>query len=253
MSDISGTGATLNIANYSGAWYYQRTAGPADATCHTVSSGATATLSSLTADTFYAYTAYSDSSCATALDTATFATPLTVSNLSESVYSDCLVTSSRKCAVGFTTGGSAGGYTLAAITASFDYADADSDDLIATLHADNSGVPASATLATLSGSNPENLAHYTYACSGNGCALAANTTYFVQFTADDNIEYIWYTTNSDAETLVPAGIGWSLANGAVVHSERVLDSENENRIAPGVRHYRTRRSRRRASPPRRPR
>ena len=39
--------------------------------------------------------------------------------------------------MGFTTGGSAGGYTLTAITSSFDYADNTSGDFIATLHADN--------------------------------------------------------------------------------------------------------------------
>ena len=92
--------------------------------------------------------------------------------------------------MGFTTGRAAGGYTLAEITATFrnkvDPNDALSD-IVVTLHpatANTAGdqlAPAVTTLATLSGGNPDTTGDYTYACVDAGCALAPNTTYFIQF------------------------------------------------------------------------
>ena len=77
-SGIDATGATLTLAGHSGDWYYKRTGGPANAACTTVNSSATATLSNLTADTAYAYTAYKNSGCGSGeLASVSFATHLT--------------------------------------------------------------------------------------------------------------------------------------------------------------------------------
>ena len=148
-----------------------------------------------------------------------------VSNLDQAVSQyDCSANSNSWCVAGFTTGTSNAGYTLASVTAKFnDKLDPAGDnievgDIVVSLHAaDNSGDADSATLATLSGSNPDTAGEYTYTCSGSGCALAASTTYFIQFKSTDstgiNNAYRLLATDSDDETQTPSGNGWSLANG----------------------------------------
>ena len=66
VTAITATGATLNIANHTGDWYYKHASG----TCSSAVSGSSTTVGSLTANTSYTFTAYSDSTCATELDTA---------------------------------------------------------------------------------------------------------------------------------------------------------------------------------------
>ena len=69
-TNVTHDAATLTIADHSGAWYYKYTS-PADGTCTAVSSGTTtASLSNLVGNTSYTYKAYSDSSCATELTSA---------------------------------------------------------------------------------------------------------------------------------------------------------------------------------------
>ena len=150
---------------------------------------------------------------------------ITVGNLDRPVHDDaCFPSGDVKCAVGFTTGPDPDGYTLVAVTARFAAAD-DPDgllgDLVATLHADGSGIPG-ALLATLSGSNPRAAGDYTYTCSGlESCVLSPNTTYFVQVTATAGKSlseaYEWASTLSDHETQAPAGNGWTLADGTDGH------------------------------------
>ena len=69
-STVEDDTATLSIANHTGSWYYKYTT-PSGGTCTEVSSGTTASLSSLTPGTSYTYKAYSDSTCGTELTTAT--------------------------------------------------------------------------------------------------------------------------------------------------------------------------------------
>ena len=219
-STVTSAGAKLTIADHSGIWHYKETHPSTTASCSDeISAGtSTATLSSLTANTAYAYTAYSDSGCtaANALGTAYFSTRLTVGNLDEdSSGIGCAVNVNSKCAVGFTTGSNSGGYTLASFTASFLINEVSgSGDIVVTLHADNSGAPASAVLATLTGSNPDidTAGDYTYTCSGSGCALSPGTNYFAQFAGTGQITYRWDTTHSDSETTVPTGTGWNIAD-----------------------------------------
>ena len=228
VSNITATTATLSIANHSGAWHYKRTGGPADATCNTVGTGTTAALSSLHANTSYAYTAYSDGGCATALDAVTFSTQLTVSNLSESSYnSGCNFNQGSKCGLAFTTGGNGGGYTLNSVAAKFLGKYGTLGDIVVTLRAaktvsyGDGKAPADDYLATLRGSNPDTPGTYAYTCSGSGCALSPNTTYFVQTEATSGTGlgayYIWDDAQSNNETLVPSGNGWTLSNGHDVY------------------------------------
>ena len=224
-SGITTAAATLTIDGHTSAWYYKRTGGPSDTTCNSVAAGtSTASLSSLNAGTSYTYTAYTASDCGSGtLDATTFSTLMPVDNLDKTAHQDpCKVSGNSRCALAFTTGTAAGGYTLESLTAKFNakvdnvapYQDPGS--IIVTLHADNSGVPADTALATLSGSDPDTAGDYTYACSGSGCALSPSTTYFAQFTAASGRAadeyYAWVTTASDDQNLSPTGNGWSLAN-----------------------------------------
>ena len=65
-SGVAQTTATLTISNWDltndGNWYYKETSG----SCSSAQSGATASLSNLTASTSYTYAAYSDSGCTSA-------------------------------------------------------------------------------------------------------------------------------------------------------------------------------------------
>ena len=149
---------------------------------------------------------------------------LSVGNLDETPHPDaCFPSGDTRCAVGFTTGPATGGYTLRAITARFDAAD-DPDgmlgDLVVALHAAADGVPGQA-LVTLNGANPTEAGDYTYTCSGAGCVLKPHTTYFVQVGATAGAflseAYAWSATLSGHETAVPAGTGWTLADGTTAY------------------------------------
>ena len=153
---------------------------------------------------------------------------VSVSNLDES-HSQATYCSARadwRCAQGFATGSAANGYTLTSVTAKFVDKAGSPGDVVATLHAAadsslNDGnrpdTDNGAILATLTSDNPDTAGDYTFTCSGNGYALAANTTYFIQFSstggADNDNEFRWKTVlNGFDETLIPSGNGWSFVN-----------------------------------------
>ena len=70
-TNITGTAATLTLTRHLTAWYYKHTTG----NCTAVTAGTeTVHLTTLTANTTYTYTAYSDSTCTTQLATTTFKT-----------------------------------------------------------------------------------------------------------------------------------------------------------------------------------
>ena len=216
-SSISKTGATLTLAGHTGAWYYKRTGGPSDSTCHTVDSGTTATLGSLTANTSYTYTVYSATNCATALDSVTFNTQLTVSNLSQSKddYHEVGVVANQ-----FRTGSNGGGYTLSSVTVSIRLKHNSPGRLQMQLWTDNgANEPGSQVSgATLSGSDPpSNGGEATYTCSG-ACSLSANTPYWLRLSASsDQGRWWWNDTDSGNETLDPAGTGWSIGDNKLPH------------------------------------
>ena len=224
-SGITDTGATLTIADHTGAWHYQRIQ-PTDTTCNTVSGGATATLASFTANTLYGYTAYSDSGCTTALDTVYFSTTdFDVGNLAEAAStSQCSfgypTASNNQCAVAFTTGAFAGGYQLNSIAGQFGAKSGAPANVSVAIHESdttNSSNPAANAIAnaTFSGNDPDTAGLHSYTCAGSGCDLSPSTTYFVVMsTADTSAgnQYHWTLTDSDAETAHPASNGWSIAN-----------------------------------------
>ena len=64
VSNVGSTGATLSIANHSGDWWYLETADKSSNACKKVNAGTSSvTLASLTANTYYAYHAYSAAGC----------------------------------------------------------------------------------------------------------------------------------------------------------------------------------------------
>ena len=175
----------------------------------------------LSAGTTYTYTAHGDSSCSTtALDTVTFSTILTVSNIDKAPFGTGPVgkesSSDRRAAQRFTTGPHNGGYTLTSVTIDTAAKIGAPAAFTATLNA--SGNIPGAALVTLSGSDPDTAGSHTFTCAGSGCNLAADTSYFIVMSAsgsagEDN-HYLINTTQSRHETLVPSGNGWSIANGS---------------------------------------
>ncbi len=121
-----------------------------------------------------------------------------------------------QAATAFTTGSSAGGYTLRAATAKFWFRTKTSPgDLVVAIHAASGGSPASDAIAILSGNNPGTLGgDYTYTCS-TGCNLLPNTIYFLVMSArnaDFSGHYAWSVTGSDGQTNEPGDAGWQISN-----------------------------------------
>ena len=214
-SSADPTGGTLTLSGWPHSWRYQRTAPTGDDTCHSVAANTTtATLSSLTANTSYTYTAYIDSGCTTALGAAIFSTPLTVSNLSETSDNvGVAVSSSADVATGFTTGTSGGGYTLQSVTVKFRDVTADPEhDLTVAIHAASAGNPESAATTTLDGDDPTGAGEYIYTCSED-CSLSAGTYFLVlSGTGGSGKVYNWETTASPSQTNTPGDSDWSIAD-----------------------------------------
>ena len=231
-SAISGTGATLTVANHAGDWFYKGISGTeASTTCVTVSGSTTKALSSLTADKLYGYTAYSGASCTgTEIGTEYFSTnDFDVGNLGEAASSggSCLigyhqtVGGTVQCAVAFDTGSRSGGYTLKSVTGRFRDDSNSPGNIVVKLHAadtGNSSNPAATAIANadFTGGNPRTAGLYSYACAGTGCALSKDTKYFVVMSTGDTSGSNYYrltTTNSGNEAVHPTGTpGWEIAN-----------------------------------------
>ena len=219
VSNVTSSSATLNLSNYTGTWYSKRIH-PDTTVCSIGVTGATQNRDSLTSNTTYAYTAYSDSNCtaASALDTAYFSTTdAAVGNLKEArESSDWTVGGSTdvKYATAFTTGAQAHGYNLTSVTLDFAAKTGTPGDISVALHAADTGNasnPAATASATLSGSDPDAAGLQTYTCS-TGCDLSASTTYFIVTSAATGTgSYNQRNTASDDETLQDAA-GWSIAN-----------------------------------------
>ena len=127
------------------------------------------------------------------------------------------------CAVAFDTGSRSGGYTLKSVTGRFLTKVDSPANIVVKIHAadtTNSSNPASDSLVTLTGSNPDTAGLYTYTCPANdtGCNLSKDKTYFVVTSTSDasgQKNYDLAVTNSDDEAVHPTGTaGWSIANAA---------------------------------------
>ena len=225
VSNITDTAATLNLAGHSSDWYYKANASP-DNTCKgPVTNSTTKDLTGLTSGSTYTYEAFSDSGCTTAnrLATATaFTTGASyVTNLSSANTGQALISDIRKQAVAFTTGSNANGYTLSNITASL-REPSDGGSLTVTLHQmqgtgtyGTGSSPSSTALATLTGTDPTNIAwaDTTYTCSGSGCSLSANTTYFVVMESSRAESFAWSVATTETESTYPANSGWNIGYG----------------------------------------
>ena len=218
---VTPTGATLTLAGHSGAWYVKKTSPSPAGTCSASIAGTTHALTTLSANTIYTYTAYSDAACANAIGSAAFGTGVSVSNLSEtSTGTGLSITSRFKNANAFTTGGHSAGYTLQGVVFKFRDSVGAPGSFSAAIHAVSGGNPAASATYTLSGSStPTTAGDYTYTCSGT-CSLDKNTTYFLMAlgtSADYEIgRFRLDVTQSDSETNTPSGAGWSIADRAKV-------------------------------------
>ena len=228
-SSVAGTTATVTLTGHVGDWWLKKTAPTPAGTCAAGESDFSHALSSLTAGTWHTYKAYSNSTCSSANEIAAevFTTTVTVSNLDTSETSFTSVGSYTgtlwQTGQAFTTGSNESGYTLSSIAGRFDAVSGTPGDIVVKLHAASGTNPGTA-LATLSGDNPTTAGVFTYTCSGNGCALAANTTYLVVMSAPDataSNRYYWRSTTSNTQTLEPASNGWSIGSAAVAKSDNV--------------------------------
>ena len=118
-------------------------------------------------------------------------------------------------ATGFTTGNNV--YALKSVTARFSLKTGSPANFKASLYSNSNNKPG-LWIVDLSGSAPNTEGNHTYTCSGNSCALAANTTYHLVFSADNGSNtgnahiYSWSTTSSTTETRTPSNNGWSIAD-----------------------------------------
>ena len=227
-SNVTTTGATLTISDWNKDWYYKATSGP-HTTCQGPVSGTSTTLSGLTTGSTYTYTAYSDSACTTANELAAaspFSTNSSVSNLTSTKGSgSSKINSALLQAVAFTTGANTGGYVLKSVTVPLRY-DGGSHGVLATrlYEMDGTGTYSSASQAvrdavakaTFTGTTPttNSFTDTTFTCSGSGCKLDANTTYFVVLASGANYPgYGWAYTTTENEVALPSGNGWGIGFG----------------------------------------
>ena len=231
VSDIGTTTANLTIAHHTGQWWYKATTGP-PTTCQgpVETNTATKDLTGLSVSASYTYSAYSATGCANAdllATAATFTTGSSISNLSNGKGGgNSLIGRDEERAFAFSTGSNTSGYVLRRVTLALRRYDTEgaAADITVTLHqmegTGNYGAnsePADTVLATLSGTAPTSSAwaDTTYTCSGSGCNLSPNTTYFVK-TAVQNSEsyrYDWAWTSESSEIKEPGNNGWDVLFG----------------------------------------
>ena len=207
-SNIGTTTARITVGGHTGQWWYKADSGP-HATCQGPVAAGTAykDLTGLTAGGFYVYSAYSESGCAddTTLASAEVATAVTVSNLSAG--NSNVSHSIDNYGQGFTTGDADA--TLLSATVQFGDVFGNVDATVSLRAAQSNGKPATTNLATLTGT-PARGQQSTFTCADGGsndCSLDANTKYFIYVSGSSG--YL-VSTDSNTETLQPAGNGWSI-------------------------------------------
>ena len=221
VGSITSTGATLTLTGHTGTWSYKEIH-PAAGTC---ASESTASKNlTLTANKTYAYTAYSDSACGTTLATVYFSTAdAYVGNLDEALsIADATVGNILahvlQRAVAFDTGNATHGYTLKGVTLRFAATTGSPASIVVAVHepaSAGSADPKATALVTLSGATQPGAGLHTFACSGSGCDLDRNATYFIVVSAPGSPANGYHSlrgTASHDETPYPAGSGWSIAD-----------------------------------------
>ena len=227
VSNIGVTAATLTMAHHSGNWYYKADTSP-DNTCQGPVSGSSKALTSLSPHTSYTYSAYSDSACTTAnlLATATAFTTLfaSVSNLTSTKHAtiESFVSSTQTQAVAFTTGANVGGYVLKTVTVPLKNTGGTNGMVFeframqGTGQYSSTSEPSDTALKIINIAKPTagTYTDTTVTCSGSGCSLSPNTTYFIVARTDDvHPAYSWAVSTSETETAQPSGNGWSVGFG----------------------------------------
>ena len=141
-----------------------------------------------------------------------------VTNLANSGVHPSYVQSDKRQASAFTTGSHPAGYTLQSVVTLLRHS-VGTGNLVWKIHTattDNDPTPTDTVVATLSGSNPTervNYAKHEYSCSGSGCDLDPDTTYFLVATTSSPNVYFWNVTTSFDETANPSNNGWSIGKG----------------------------------------
>ena len=149
--------------------------------------------------------------------------PHMVSNLASAKTGPNGIHNTLTQAVAFTTGSNSGDYVLKSITLPLKRANSRATNLtLALREMEGSGQyssasrPSDTVLATLTllGTSPNNAVVWTdvtFTCSGSGCDLDKNSTYFVVATSSDGpTAYEWAYTTSQSVTLQPDENGWSI-------------------------------------------
>ena len=221
---VTATTATLKLENHTGGWWFKRTA-PDAGSCTAGEADFTNDLTGLIPGTEYTYKAYDVDTCGDTHESASvdFTTEgVSVSNLVDgSNAGTCLVGiesgAARKCATWFETGNATNGYTLHSVTAPFGLMAGNPSGFTVALHAASGSKPASTAIsnATFGGSAPAQNVTRTYTCSGSGCNLSANTTYWIVMSTPDTSGthiYSWRLKIQDRETQIPSRNGWSFGD-----------------------------------------
>ena len=232
-TDLRGTSATLTLSGHAGDWWLKRTA-PTTSACTPQGTTYTRTVPNLTPVWPYTYKAYSDSSCTTELDSVTFTAGYSVANVdvSQLVTGTCRVgDDGKQCAIAFETGPEPAGYTLWGLEFTVSskvgaptglsvaiheghHEDEDDDDH-GHDHGDDPVDPDEHPLLTLDTYDLNTHTAYCSATSAFPCELAPETTYFLVLSAPGSpagAYYQWKLVGDDAQDVVPANNGWTLAD-----------------------------------------
>ena len=213
-SNVTRTGATLTLHDYTGSWSYKQTA-PSAGTCTTrTASESTATLSSLSASTTYTYVAYSDSACTAAkeissltFDTLQGPTPAGVSNLTESGTRSG---STNSLATAFTTGGSTSDrFKLTNVVVNLENTTSNELEARVGIYLPQNGFPATlvgSIFRTTVAASHDGQVTITPA-SSNEIILNGGSTYFVRRFPDAGLSTRRTTNNGETGTG-----GWSIAD-----------------------------------------
>ena len=167
------------------------------------------------------YKAYSADGCASTdliASADSFTTMSSIYNiLNDKGSAEKNVTASTDRAFAFTTGSHSGGYKLGGVILELSEKTA-GGTLRATLRAADNNLPSSTVLATLTGTAPtgSSWAETKFTCSGSGCNLSADETYFVVLENTANTgAYSWEWTTDNSTTKWPSNSGWAIGTGYV--------------------------------------
>ena len=150
---------------------------------------------------------------------------MTVSNLSESTTLSHTVAGTAQWAQEFTAGSNGGGYTLSSVTLDFSTVSSAGSITVSLRSRLSNGKPdMTTTLAPLNGTVAVGDSIFT--CSGAGCALEADTQYFVFVGGTGSVEQAKVnTTLADGQT---GASGWSIAD-TVNYSQENWGTSPHNR------------------------